>query len=125
MQGGGDEGVVVADGLGRLTGRLHRPVEVVEVLGREPTQADGPESGPDRPLDLGPVGAQRRGREIEAGALVERPVDERADGDPETVYPARALTVDQVPEGGVSPLALPWKVLDTCRGLPVTGSRPM
>ncbi len=99
VQGRRDDGVVVADGLGRLSAVLHGAVEVVEVLGVSRVSGTLPRRGPDRLLDLRPVGAHGRRREVQPLALVEPPIEELAEGSAR-IRPsgAVAVLVDQVPE---------------------------
>jgi hypothetical protein len=56
-----DDRVMVADRLGRHSGILHDAVRVVEVLGGQAGESHLSQIGMVLPLDLGTVGAQRRG----------------------------------------------------------------
>ena len=80
VEGGGDDGVVVPDGLRRGSGVLHGAVQLVEIPGREAAQEDLAKSWPDRLLDLCPVGPKGRRGEVETFALFEPLVEELTEG---------------------------------------------
>jgi len=88
--------VVVAHRLGREAGVLHSAVEAVQVFGGQLGEDDPSELGPDGLLDLGAVVPDRRGRQIEALALLQSSVEELADGGAETVWMPLAVLLDEV-----------------------------
>ncbi len=78
---------------------LHRAVEVVEVLRRQPGELDLAEAGPDRLLDLRPVGAHGRRREVEPLALFQPAIEKLAERVPEPVLAPLAVPARPGPGG--------------------------
>lgn len=98
MQGGRDDGVVVADRLRSEPLILHDAVQLVELAGTEPGELGLAQRRPDRPLDLRLVVADRRRRAVQSLALVEPEVEELAEGRPHAVLRSAAVTGDHLPE---------------------------
>ena len=82
MQGGRDDGVVVADRLGREALILHGAVQLVELAGAEPGELRLAQGRPDRPLDLRLVVADRRRRAVQAFPLLQPEIEELPEGRP-------------------------------------------
>ena len=101
VESSGEDGVDVADGLGRLPGILQGAVEVVKVLRGELVELQLPEPGTDGPVHLGAVVPDSRRREVEAFALFKPAVEELADRDTHAVGAAGGLMVHEVPEGSI------------------------
>ncbi len=78
VEGGGDDGVVVPDGLRRGSGILHGAVQLVEIPGRKTAQEDLAKPWPNGRLDLCPVGPGGGRGEVESFALFEPLVEELA-----------------------------------------------
>jgi hypothetical protein len=95
VEGSGEDGVDVADGLGRLPGVLQGAVEIVEVLGGELVELDLPEPGTDGPVHLGAVVPDGRRREVEALALLKPAVEKLADRDADAVHASLGVLVHE------------------------------
>ena len=80
---------------------LHDAVQLVEVPRREAVQRHLPKPRPDRLVDLRPVGAKRRRREVETFTLVEPLVDELAKGCTDAVRSSWRLLIHEVSKGVV------------------------
>jgi hypothetical protein len=101
VEGSGEDGVDVADGLGRLPGVLQGAVEVVEVLGGELVELDLSEPGTDGPVHLGAVVVDSHRREVEAFALLKPAVEELADRDADAIGASLGVLVHEIPERSV------------------------
>src|SRR5579875_1234362 len=92
---------MVPDRLRARSAVLHRPVEGVEMTGRELVELHLAEPWADGPGDLRLVGANRGRREFEPFAFFKPPVEELAEGRSDAVGPVGAVLIDEVPEGVV------------------------
>src|SRR5271170_2737028 len=91
--------MVVTDRLGRLASVLHRSVEGIEILRRQPAERHLPKSWADGPFDLRSIVADRRWREVQSLALLQPLVEKLPEGGPDAVRAGRCLLIHKVAEG--------------------------